>query len=515
LYQVVSFTESSLALCLSNDFTTVFDIQQKPHFAYLVSYLGQVSASTIVQEENYISKDYLHDYTSYYSLCFKAYPKYCKRIHFFRHSFDTEAFENVIEGTEPPDSFIANYLGFIVVRPIPHTVIGFTVLKTHQGSPDMNFWGAKKYSVNLFGLSLEVLSLAFQEQDSVVAACATAAMWSMLHGAAQNSNHTILLKSPSEITRDAGNSSDGNRLFPNKGLEISQISESIIKSGLVSEIKDKLPIGSYAKKIINAYSGIGIPIILVVEISDQDSKHEYHAIAVCGHQKQLSAEVVVDMEVSFMSDNITKLYGHDDQWGPFVSIAFTDDDKLITPWNEDNPAGSDVEIRSIIVSVYPKIRISYEEIEPLVTGYDFILSKIFNEYLKQDLVWDIRLVMNKDYKQMLQEMDPELYPKKLQLLTESRPKYIWVASCYVSEIKILDFTFDATGVAQEMLGLNVISYLDDSLNDYIVNNLTENRPGNMLSIFKSFSSERYYSFLQDELMTFSSEYSAMLSEARQ
>ncbi len=63
------------------------------------------------------------------------------------------------------------------------------------------------------------------------------------------------------------------RLFPNKGLEVSQISESIIKAGLVSEIKDDILTVAYVKKIVNAYSSISIPITLVVEISDPDSPH--------------------------------------------------------------------------------------------------------------------------------------------------------------------------------------------------------------------------------------------------
>ena len=147
--------------------------------------MKDLEAKTIVIEPEYISKDYLHDYTSYYSLCYKEYPKVCSRVHFFSLDFNKRDFEILINNGSPSVDIRNSYLGFIVVRPIPNTVIGFTVLKPYvhsTGFNQRNFWGLKKYPVHLFGIKLEVESLAFQEQDSVVSACATAAIWSMLQG---------------------------------------------------------------------------------------------------------------------------------------------------------------------------------------------------------------------------------------------------------------------------------------------------------------------------------------------
>lgn len=116
--------------------------------------------------------------------------------------------------------------------------------------------------------------------------------------------HTIL-KTPSQITRDADNvSPDGSRLFPNKGLSVLQICRAIFNSGLVSEVKqsncrelapDGKPAGIvvsnlYTKKILNAYSKIGIPIILVIRVPD-GQQHGLHAITVSGY-KQTPAEPV-------------------------------------------------------------------------------------------------------------------------------------------------------------------------------------------------------------------------------
>ncbi len=501
---VLPFTGDNLASCLSNRFTTLEEIKSKYHFEYLEKYLTEIGAKTIVIEDQYISKDYLRDFTSYYSLCFSEYSKFCKRIHFFSLDITPEVFDGLILGKSYEADYKNSYLGFIVVKPIPHTVVGFTVLKTYQDSFERTYWGVKYYSVNLFGYELSVRSLAFQEQDTVVAACATAAIWSMLHGAVQNCNHTIVLKSPSEITLDAGDSSDGSRLFPNRGLEIAQICESISKAGLVSEVKsepDGIVSGENLRKILNAYAGIGIPIIIVVNIEDSET-HGLHAITACGFYKKQSGEVDVSDTMNFMSDNITKFYAHDDQWGPFAKISFTaaDDNKLATPWNQDDPDGKPVTVESVIVSVYPKIRITYEEIEVLVRAYDFILSNFINQILQSDLVWDIRLVLNKEYKTFLKTLDPAIYPQKISLLKKNSPKYVWMVSCYVKAERILDISLDATGVNQAMLGMDVIPRLPAKLHAHIIDCLQHNKTEKVLELFKNPSAGRYYDFLLDQLV---------------
>jgi len=220
LYDLKAFSTETLAESLANDYTTPSEVRDKNHFDYFLGYLIALDANTIIVEPDYVSKDYLHDYVSYYSLCHEKYPKTCKRVHFFSLPFSVQDFETWVNNGIPSVDIRNSYLGFIVVRPIPNTVIGFTILKTYQystGFGQRNYWGIKQYSIHLFGVELKLNSLAFQEQDSVVSACATAAIWSMLHGAAARSANTVLLKSPSEITRDAGNSSDGSRVFPNKG----------------------------------------------------------------------------------------------------------------------------------------------------------------------------------------------------------------------------------------------------------------------------------------------------------
>jgi hypothetical protein len=159
--ELLPYSADNLALSLVNRYTPKTVIESKNHFIYLNGYLSHpdINAQIILVEDNYINKDYLHDYAHYYSLCFQDYPKICKRIHFFSTLFTVKEFEAIITGKkEDHTEFWKTYLGFIVVKPIPEKIIGYTVLKTFAGGRDFdsrNFWGLRPYTVHLFGNKIE------------------------------------------------------------------------------------------------------------------------------------------------------------------------------------------------------------------------------------------------------------------------------------------------------------------------------------------------------------------------
>ncbi|HFG0471767.1 hypothetical protein [Flavobacterium psychrophilum] len=510
--QIVKYSESSLAEALSNKYTSPEVISNKNHFIYLKGYLGSpdMDTKTIMIEENYMSKDFLHDYASYYSLCFEEYPKFCKRVHFFSNDFDEDKFKEIIQKSEQEcKDFWNHYLGFVVIKPIPVTILGFTVLKTYSNGAnftDRNFWGVRQYKVHLFGNEVELTSLAFQEQDSVLAACATTAIWSMLNKASVDF-HTIL-KSPSQITKDADNTSfDGSRLFPNKGLNLLQICQAILNSGLVSEIKQpdfrliindnnsiNIVSNQYLKKILNAYSPIGIPIILIISVPT-GTVYGLHAITISGFKQKAPVPISPKDETSWLSENIEKFYAHDDQWGPFAKIEFGENNSLETPWTSFHVNRNPTYVTNIVVPIYPKIRISYEDIESIVLGLDAILTIFFEDKIKYDLIWDIKITYSEDIKKNIKNSN--LYSsEKLTFLTKSLPKYVWVASCYIGEDKIFDFIFDATDVNSGMIGKDFICYISD-IKPILSEFLTLNR--NYLR--KAFHGSKlvYYDFLIQNL----------------
>lgn len=509
--EILPYSEDNLASVLSNKFTTSDLVKNKKHYDYFKNYLGVdgLNVKTILIEPDYVSRDYLHDYASYYALCFEKYEKVCKRVHFFANEFDEDSFSiEILKTAEASAGFWNHYVGFIVIKPIPVKMIGYTVLKTYSNGSqalDRNFWGLREYDIHLYGTCIKLKSLAFQEQDSVLAACATTAIWSMLNKAAVD-HHTIL-KSPSLITKDADNvSPDGSRLFPNKGLSILQISQAILNSGLVSEIKEgdirvaayshKVVSNRYLRKIINAYSPIGIPIILVVRVPS-GGDHGLHAITVSGFKNTAQVSIPPQDEISYLSDNIERIYAHDDQWGPFARIQLLNLCELQTPWTEHDPQKRPTVVTNIVVPVYPKIRIAYEDLEVIVLGLDRILTFFFTNRIVADLVWDIKIEYSENYKSQIKksQLDDK---EKIEILNTSLPKYVWIAACYVGDYKLLCFTFDATNINNAMIGINVISYLPVSIKDTLVQFLKKNK-GTLQYLFAHMASEKYYEFLIEKL----------------
>jgi len=295
-------------------------IKEKTHIRFLLDYLGRkgLDANYAVLEENYVNKDYLKDYSTYYSTCFESYPKTGSRLHFFSTQLTLEQFKkrffNVIiakdgDSTKIKEFWDEYYLGYIVVKPIPNLFVGFTLLKHYNYNSNKKcfdstriYWGIKNYKKHIFGTEVNIPSLAFQEQDQNVAACATIAIWSMLQIAAED--YYVNLQSPSEITQNGGVVSfNGNRLLPNKGLSVLQMSQAVTQNNLVTEVRERTDykgdasFNLYIKKLIHAYSNLRIPPILIINLSPPDQKasnsdveledeseFDGHAVAVSGYK---------------------------------------------------------------------------------------------------------------------------------------------------------------------------------------------------------------------------------------
>ena len=543
-----------------NEYTPKETIVRKDQYKSLSKYLDSMGVSTVVLEDKYVSRDYLHDYSMYYALCFAPYNKFCRRVHFFSQSFDQADFEQaVLAKGKTHQEIWKGYLGHIVVKPIPTTILGFTLLKPHPDKLDQAhngssiiFDGIRKYNVHLFGHLVRIKSLAFQEQDSVVSACATTAIWSMLSKAAKD--HYAVLKSPSRITQDADViSSDGSRLFPNKGgLAIDQLGKSIHESGLevelfppklypieqeqeevdgerLEEVDTELlkmiyekfstsdegeEISSqfeeqtvevvpslFVKRILRAYSRLGIPPILIIMVMTGEGPG-LHAITVSGYRIGKRETKEHEYGISFLAERISAMYAHDDQFGPFESVTFKNEYQLNTQWNDcyDGEGNGETLVYQVVVPTYPKVRIDYRDINDITIALDAVLTSHWHEAgLNHEIVWDEQLMLSEDFKSDLKSNSVLTASEKLELLERSMPKYIWVTSCYVGE-KIFDFVFDATDVNTGKIILNVVSYCEDEVQIGIAEYLKNNK-STFLDLFDSRASISLYSFLLEKLTT--------------
>jgi hypothetical protein len=447
-------------------------VSDKIHTIYFQEYFQNIKARTILIENDYIDRDYLEDFSAYYVRCFADYKRKCTRLHFFQNEFDHEDFDSLLGGTSKrlKSELQSDYLGFIVVKPLPLTIIGRTCLKTYptDGENNRNFPIIRNYETNLFGLPLSIKSLAFQEQDNVVAACATSALWSVFHGTCILFQHNIL--SPVEITRAATKQLPiETRTFPNKGLSSEQMAhaiQSVNLEPLFVEIKNE----EFAlKSYIYAYLRFGIPILMGIDLYDVSStkpKHiGHHAVAVTGYRMDAQpAKRYEENSLGLVSSNISKLYAHDDQVGPFARMVFDDlkvtltegKKELIsmsTSWKFSGTEMGDIRAVPLILMIplYHKIRIPFETIYETVGSFDAIVETLKENvptFPKVTLDWDIFLTTVNTFKKEIFSSGEYAGDHFKSILLKQMPRFMWRATALIDGKLTIDLLFDATDIEQ-------------------------------------------------------------------
>lgn len=479
-----------------------------PHVAYFRHYFDELMPLTIVVEEGYVDHDYLEDYTGFYARCFAEYPRVCSRLHFFALSFSEDDFCALLRGDagrlqEP--ALQDAYAGFIVLKPLPETVIGRTCLRPYKEGVifDRRFPITRVYRVNLFGICLQVTTLAFQEQDKAVAACASSAIWSALQGTGHLFHHAI--PSPVEITRTATQVLPlESRSLPNDGLTPPQMSAAIRAAGLEC---DAISVTDLAilKRSLYAYLRGRIPLLLGVQLYDSQRDGAYlgrHAMAVVGYHLPKSSPWSADKrEFRLRAERMDKFYVHDDQVGPFARMvpcqsraaleagfevdkmllqkiteeAYIKTDNLwLTRWRRpggEEPAGVVAAPYLLLLPLYHKIRLSFESVLNMVRSFDRFLEwmhgrrpasarqpKSLIGIFPETLEWDIYLCGNEDFRQDIREHIP-LGKQRLRLLTAGLPRFMWRAVGYDTKgQRTLELLFDATDVPQGRCLLMAIEY---------------------------------------------------------
>jgi len=444
IYDVKEYTEDNLAIEFSFKISKS-KVKEKYHYGYLCEYLNEsegIGAKTIVIEKRYVSKAYFSDYSNYYSTCFQDYDRFCKRLHFFNKKFDKDFFVKELLNNKS-DFLNRSYLGYVVVKPLPDSIIGPTLLKTYDSRLEKKrFYNSiRKYNVNLFGLELKLESLAFQEQDTVVSACASTAIWSAFHMTSKL--FQTPLPSPSEITKSGGNLYfNTGRTFPNQGLDLNQICKAIEQVGLVSELRNSSLYTSEmtrSKRFIYAYNKAGIPVLLFIKLKDR----EHHLVTINGYSEE-TKELEKSENISLKADRIERFYAHDDQIGPFARLGFINETALETSWRDMNGENILARIHAIIVPIHPKVRISYDDVFKKINLIDRIFFKFFNP----ELEWDIFLQESNKYKNSVLQNSNVSNRIKQKICLSNLPKYLWIASAYVEGELIFDFVFDSTDISR-------------------------------------------------------------------
>ncbi|MDN5049331.1 hypothetical protein [Aliarcobacter butzleri] len=512
-YGFFEFSPDNLSCYIAYQTNTYLShIKRKPQLTYLANYLENFPKNRkkvyFLYENEYIDQHYIEDYSVYYSRCFNNYKKVCSRIHFF-YSIDNyedcrKQLSNALKGETNTLIADENYLGFIVIRPIPETFLAKMCLKPYYelNNKHDKFLINKNYKVSLFGIKLSVSTIACQEQDKVVSACATTAIWTFLNAHPKKDLNN--LPSSSSITASAYSElSNYSRDFPNRGLSIEMMCNSLKRYELspeyfqfINQDTDEVTNKRMSQRKMNlfkeyiySYSSSNHPLILGVEIKDKETGKVkgLHAVTIVGYS--LSKENTIS---EFISHKLEKIYVHDDRFGPFLKVIIENDNfEVKLDVNEEVTKNASLldEVYNpdnLIIGVYHKIRIPYSHIKNTIIDFNTAMKKYIKEKnfleiveLFDEFKWDIQIIENNELKEYIQKntniKDKEKY------LIKSWPKYIWSVTAYLEKQELFKILFDATDIEQGDVFIDMMplcnegnTIIEKYIKDYCVEKLSYN-----------------------------------------
>lgn len=306
--------------------------------SYLRDYLANLECQTVLEEPTYFDRDYLAEFAAFYCTSSRGYANRCRRLHFFaRPGLSRADLKRALRGSpRAARSIQDSYLGFSVIRPLDATPLGRTVLRwyvdlTPNTTPRVTD-PSRIYRVHLAGLELTVHGLAWQQQDTAVGACATVALWTMLHSSAFDDHHAI--PATAEITRYAHTTASlGSRIFPSDGLNVYQVLEAIKETGLAPVfLAPKAPADGFSRERFSAGCAVllrsGYPVLLGGELevalpTGQYERRGHHALACVGF-REAAPPNPLPSRVVLQDAMIRYVYLHNDNIGPGVRSEVED-----------------------------------------------------------------------------------------------------------------------------------------------------------------------------------------------
>jgi hypothetical protein len=152
------------------------------HYSRSLETLRILGARAALLEDAYIDRDFSVAHSKFYATLFQPSTKYCQRVHFFAQDLPEDLLERsakdrakLITDQQP------HYLGFLVLRPLPHAPVSWGVLsaKHAANNPKVRVPVRGVYWCHVQGAELYVEGAPCTEQDGRVGACAQAAAWTI------------------------------------------------------------------------------------------------------------------------------------------------------------------------------------------------------------------------------------------------------------------------------------------------------------------------------------------------
>jgi len=412
--------------------------------AYLYEYLEAIGAKTCVREPDYIDKDYLIDYSKFYSRSFEKFDKITDRYHFFSMVFSPVKFKRALENGDEEffKKLKETYLGFVVLKPVrdivKHRLIGKTAVATYKkeiGS-DTRCFLTNVHKASLYGIPLQVKTLPFQQKDNAVGVCATVTCWSAQFPLMNLFGTPVL--SPVEVTeRAVACPTIDARNFPSDdGLTLSQLKYYFNSLDLETEFINPKPTAGPAQKpsddiiadAVRAYIELGLPIIATLNLK---GTHDYHAVLITGYRHTCG--------------KVKEIYVHDDNIGPYHHIK-PNGQRKFSSWKETGPDGNVkiYEIQRLLVPVYPKIRLGFGKVYRVLLQFrrgteSLIKGGTYPRGTRTELFLT-------DIHRYRQDLLTRKFEGKSDIVREPGARFLWVIRIQHNGKPIRDYVLDGTAI---------------------------------------------------------------------
>jgi hypothetical protein len=360
----------------------------------IVSLAREHGVRSLVVEQRYLDPDWRSEHAAFHGRLFRRHPSVTHRWHLFTDDVDPADLTRL----DP-----ASYRGYAVMRPLPATPVGRTMITPPPGL-DAAVRCEATERLSLFGTPLEVRAMPFLSQDAEYLRCAHATLWMVLRHA--HLAHGV----PRQLTAAVHDAALGGvivgRQVPSEGLSVQQMMAGAtalgLSPGLVhlpstrAEDDDAgmLTLGAILCRYVNSQAP---PIVI----------SRAHAWVVVGYRR-----------VSPESGSGVRLWRHDDARGPYLEVAdpFDEVDDAHRPW------------QAAILPLLPQVYVTAERAEAAGEHW-------FRGYVAQadpdepiataDLTWRTYVTRSDDWLERLSSRGIDAELARLYRLTPM-PEYVWV-----------------------------------------------------------------------------------------
>lgn len=380
----------------------------------------------VVIETDYVDKVYRDSFYHYFVTKLNPPKRECIKISFFDREIRTNSFFKL----EQVDRLRGSYLGFMVIRPLPDSPVGRSVISPRALKEERMGIRVRKAEIDstVMGLKMSVCGFPHSSQDGETMSCAETTLWALLEyfGNQYPEYKPVLL---SHILKVLENQSHV-RQTPSRGLYSRDISYALksLGFGVVSYSRESYDGGAEFKRLFSTYVESGIPIIALID----GAKSKFRHAALCIGRVDITGDMVLNMQplydfsqdIAGKRENVIRWNDHiadfvlmDDNAAPYKRVSF----EHPTRHYKDGDY-SDGEINHFIVPLYSKVYLTAEnamkQMELWAANKKLEIEKdsVLRTFLTSGRSY-------KDYVMLNPTIDSSL---RGFILQKAMPKFVWV-----------------------------------------------------------------------------------------